>query len=73
MKSFDTDTKTLFLIQCLFDKYQVPFLSFLSGPDLWENHISIKCHLVFIQTGDGRLGGCTVTWLTWAFGKNKPL
>lgn len=67
----DTDMKTLFLTQCLFDKYQVPFLSFLSGPALWENHISIKCHLVFTQTGDSRLG--TVTWLTCAFSKNKPL
>lgn len=49
--------KFFFLIQCLFVKYQLPFLSFLSGSDLWKNHIGIKCHSVLIQTEKGRHSG----------------
>lgn len=46
-------------LNSVFVKYQRLFLLFLSVSDLWKNHISIKCHLVLIQTEESRQSGCT--------------
>lgn len=61
----NTNTKTFFffLIRCLFDKYQVPFLSSVSGSDLWETtSVSNATQLLLRQKKADRVAA---GWLGW--------